>query len=326
MGASVAYHLAQKGVTDVVLLEQETLGSGSTSKSAGGIRAQFADELNVRIALRSMAEFQALERVSGIGYKQARLPLPARRTRSTSRASRPRSSSSARSASRRELISPDDVKAMIPALETSDLLAARPTARSTATPRPRRSCRPTPGAAATRASRIRQGDVARRGSPCSGTRSSASRPPTGGSDADTSSARRASGRARSATLAGLDMPVRRRAALDALHARGRRPAGASCRSRSTSRPASTSTARGPASSSAGASRRSRAWPSHGDAPAAGARRAADPVVLVGLLRDEPRPQRASSARRTEPRRFLYATGFSGHGFQQARPSASTSPS
>ena len=78
MGTSVAYHLAKQGITDVVLLERESLASGSTSKSAGGIRAQFADELNVKIALRSMAELQALERVSGIGYKRRRLPLPAR--------------------------------------------------------------------------------------------------------------------------------------------------------------------------------------------------------------------------------------------------------
>jgi sarcosine oxidase, subunit beta len=57
LGASVAYHLSELGVTDVVLLERETLASGSTSRSAGGIRAQFADELNVRIALRSIDEF-----------------------------------------------------------------------------------------------------------------------------------------------------------------------------------------------------------------------------------------------------------------------------
>jgi sarcosine oxidase subunit beta len=43
-----------------VLLERDVLGSGSTSKSAGGIRAQFADELNVRIALRSLAEFEVM--------------------------------------------------------------------------------------------------------------------------------------------------------------------------------------------------------------------------------------------------------------------------
>jgi len=43
-----------------VLLERDALASGSTSKSAGGIRAQFADELNIRIALRSLREFEAM--------------------------------------------------------------------------------------------------------------------------------------------------------------------------------------------------------------------------------------------------------------------------
>jgi sarcosine oxidase, subunit beta len=70
MGASVACHLARLGVTDVVLLERDSLASGSTSKAAGGIRAQFADELNVRIALRSMAEFERLEEADGIGYRR----------------------------------------------------------------------------------------------------------------------------------------------------------------------------------------------------------------------------------------------------------------
>jgi sarcosine oxidase, subunit beta len=61
MGASTAFHLTQLGVTDVVLCERETLGSGSTSKAAGGIRAQFADELNIRIALLSLVEFRNFE-------------------------------------------------------------------------------------------------------------------------------------------------------------------------------------------------------------------------------------------------------------------------
>src|SRR5207247_10955992 len=58
MGTSVAHHLAELDVTDVVLCERETLGSGSTSKAAGGIRAQFTDELNIRIALLSLVEFR----------------------------------------------------------------------------------------------------------------------------------------------------------------------------------------------------------------------------------------------------------------------------
>jgi sarcosine oxidase, subunit beta len=66
MGTSTAYHLAELGVTDVVLCEKATLGSGSTSKAAGGIRAQFADELNIRIALLSLVEFRNFEERLGV--------------------------------------------------------------------------------------------------------------------------------------------------------------------------------------------------------------------------------------------------------------------
>jgi sarcosine oxidase subunit beta len=61
VGASTAFHLATGGVPDVVLLERETLASGSTSRSAGGARLQFADELNVRLSLRSLEEFERWE-------------------------------------------------------------------------------------------------------------------------------------------------------------------------------------------------------------------------------------------------------------------------
>jgi sarcosine oxidase subunit beta len=53
MGASIAFHLAEAGV-DVLLCERGELGAGSTSKGAGGVRAMFSDELNVRIGLRSL--------------------------------------------------------------------------------------------------------------------------------------------------------------------------------------------------------------------------------------------------------------------------------
>jgi sarcosine oxidase subunit beta len=63
MGASVAWHLRRLGIDDVVLVERDVLASGSTSKSAGGFRAQFADELNIRIALRSLDELEAMDGV-----------------------------------------------------------------------------------------------------------------------------------------------------------------------------------------------------------------------------------------------------------------------
>ncbi len=67
VGASTAWHLRELGIEDVLLVERGSLGSGSTSKSAGGVRMQFADELNVRIAQRSLAE---LERMDGIDLRQ----------------------------------------------------------------------------------------------------------------------------------------------------------------------------------------------------------------------------------------------------------------
>ncbi|MGH2934700.1 MAG: NAD(P)/FAD-dependent oxidoreductase [Gaiellaceae bacterium] len=60
LGAATAHHLARLGAGEVVLVERDVLAAGSTSKSAGGIRAQFADELNIRIALRSLEEFEAM--------------------------------------------------------------------------------------------------------------------------------------------------------------------------------------------------------------------------------------------------------------------------
>jgi len=56
MGASVAYHLARRGVTDVVLLEREKLlATGSTGRNAGGVRHQFSNEANIRLSLESIS-------------------------------------------------------------------------------------------------------------------------------------------------------------------------------------------------------------------------------------------------------------------------------
>jgi sarcosine oxidase subunit beta len=57
MGTSIARHLVRAGVRDVVLVERDELASGSTSKAAGGVRAQFSDELNIRLGARSLEAF-----------------------------------------------------------------------------------------------------------------------------------------------------------------------------------------------------------------------------------------------------------------------------
>ena len=56
MGTSTAFHLAESGVS-VALFEANELASGSTSKAAGGVRANFSDELNIALGARSLDLF-----------------------------------------------------------------------------------------------------------------------------------------------------------------------------------------------------------------------------------------------------------------------------
>ncbi|GAA1642532.1 FAD-binding oxidoreductase [Nocardia ninae] len=65
IGTSIAYHLAVAGVRDIVLVERDGLGSGSTCRAAGGVRAQFSDALNIQISTRSMAAYQRFSAVPG---------------------------------------------------------------------------------------------------------------------------------------------------------------------------------------------------------------------------------------------------------------------
>ena len=65
IGTSIAYHLARAGVRDVVLVERDELAAGSTSKAAGGVRAQFSDGLNVQLGARSLEAFDRFEEDTG---------------------------------------------------------------------------------------------------------------------------------------------------------------------------------------------------------------------------------------------------------------------
>jgi sarcosine oxidase subunit beta len=61
MGVSIAFHLAEVGVRDVVLVERDALGAGSTCKAAGGVRAQFSDRLDIELGMRSLEAFRRFE-------------------------------------------------------------------------------------------------------------------------------------------------------------------------------------------------------------------------------------------------------------------------
>ena len=66
MGASVAWHLAQLGLTNVALIEREAqLATGSTGRNAGGVRHQFSHSANIDLSLESIAMMARFEEVVG---------------------------------------------------------------------------------------------------------------------------------------------------------------------------------------------------------------------------------------------------------------------
>jgi sarcosine oxidase subunit beta len=72
VGSSIAYHLTEAGCTNILVLERETSqGKGSTGKSMGGVRAQFATPVNIRMSMYSIPFFASFDEVMGhpAGYR-----------------------------------------------------------------------------------------------------------------------------------------------------------------------------------------------------------------------------------------------------------------
>lgn len=73
MGASAAYHLASRGMRNLILLEKENLcGQGSTGKCAGGVRYQFGTEVNIKLSLASIPMLERFKQELGqeISYRK----------------------------------------------------------------------------------------------------------------------------------------------------------------------------------------------------------------------------------------------------------------
>ena len=70
VGASIAYHLAVAGVSEVVLADLGTIASGASGKALGGVRQQFSSAPEVRLARESVEFFRSLgpELFTPVGY------------------------------------------------------------------------------------------------------------------------------------------------------------------------------------------------------------------------------------------------------------------
>ncbi len=73
MGASSAYHLAARGVKNIVLVEKEEFfGQGATGRCAGGVRCQFETDINIRLSLESLKLLEHFKEETGqeINYRK----------------------------------------------------------------------------------------------------------------------------------------------------------------------------------------------------------------------------------------------------------------
>jgi sarcosine oxidase subunit beta len=66
IGTSIAFNLAKLGVKDVAVFEKSYISSGSTGRCGGGIRQQWTSPMNVRLAMRSVELFKRFKEDVGM--------------------------------------------------------------------------------------------------------------------------------------------------------------------------------------------------------------------------------------------------------------------
>lgn len=68
IGTATGYYLAKAG-QKILLLEKKYLGSGSTGRCIGGIRAQFSTDATIRVGMESVELFQNMEKEFGFSVE-----------------------------------------------------------------------------------------------------------------------------------------------------------------------------------------------------------------------------------------------------------------
>jgi len=66
VGLSIAYELASRGVTDVLVLDRGYLNAGASGRNGGGVRAQWTTPTMIRLARRSLARCRTFAEDMGI--------------------------------------------------------------------------------------------------------------------------------------------------------------------------------------------------------------------------------------------------------------------
>ena len=125
VGSSVAYHLAQAGCTNVLVIEREAhQGKGSTGKSMGGVRAQFSTPVNIQMSKYSIDFFSRFDEVVGhpADYRAHGYLFCATSESHLAYLKANRERQIALGVSNVEWVSPKEIQAIVPQLRTDDIL------------------------------------------------------------------------------------------------------------------------------------------------------------------------------------------------------------
>jgi sarcosine oxidase subunit beta len=119
VGASVAYHLAARGCTDVLVLDREPEpGRGSTCRATGGFRAHFGSDVNVRLSLLAREKLRAFPDELGVdsGYRPYGYLFVAREQRGLDALAEAREVQRAAGFDEAVMVDPDEIRRLNPAI------------------------------------------------------------------------------------------------------------------------------------------------------------------------------------------------------------------
>src|SRR5687768_8619255 len=125
IGSSIAYHLAEAGCQNVLVLERESQqGLGSTGKATGGVRAQFSTSINIQMSLYSMEVFSNFEEITGIdcGYLPTGYLFIATTNGHLDYLNATRERQRAAGLQGVEFVDPHEIASMVPQLRTDDVV------------------------------------------------------------------------------------------------------------------------------------------------------------------------------------------------------------
>ncbi len=125
VGSSVAYHLAESGCTNVLVIEREAhQGKGSTGKSMGGVRAQFATDVNIQMSRYSIDFFSNFDEVVGhpADYRAHGYLFCATNERHLEYLKTNRERQRALGVKNVELVSREDILKFVPQLRADDII------------------------------------------------------------------------------------------------------------------------------------------------------------------------------------------------------------